>query len=133
MANIESLSEKVEGAHELSTSLHGMLMSLAKRVTVIENERARDKENRYMDTMIEELNRRVGDLSSDVRDKRICISGIKEVKNESPKKAVVRVLKELAQKYSNPTPTESKRADPIISESDIDIAYRTGKKIGKNP
>lgn len=131
--NMENLTEKLEGIQELNTSLHDMLIALAKRVVVMEKEREREKENRYTDTMIEELKRQIADLASEVRDKRICISGIKEVKNETPKRAVVRVLNELSSKYENPTPSQSKKNRPIISEDDIDIAYRTGKKIGKSP
>lgn len=131
--NIESISDKLEGANELNAKLQDMLVSLAKRVANLEEERVRDKENCYVDSKIGDLTRQVGELASDVRDKRICISGIKEVKNESPKKAVVRTLKELATKYNNPTPAQAKKIQPIISEEDIDIAYRTGKKIGKNP
>lgn len=133
ISNIESTTEKLEGNQEMNANLHDMLINLAKRVVTLEKELAREKENRYTDTMIEELSRRIGDLATDVRDKRICISGIKEVKHESPKKAVVRVLNELSTKYDNPTPALAKKVKPLITEEDIDIAYRTGKKIGKNP
>lgn len=131
--NIESTTEKLEGNQEVNANLHDMLINLAKRVVVLEKDLARAKENRYTDTMIEELTRRIGDLASDVRDKRICISGIKEAKHESPKKAVVRVLNELSKKYDNPTPSQTKKTKPMIVDEDIDIAYRSGKKIGKNP
>lgn len=133
LASMEGASEKSESAYELSSKLHDMLISLAKRVVSLEKEIAREKENRYNETQIEDLNRRMFDLTSDVRNKRICISGIKESKNETPRKAVVRTLKQLSTKHNNPTPSQAKSFQPIITDDDIDIAYRTGKKFGSKP
>lgn len=133
LVSVESACEKSESAYELSSNLHDILISLAKRVVFLEEERIREKENRYQESQIEDLNRRMFDLTSEVRDKRICISGIKEAKNESPRKAVVRTLKQLSTKHNNPTPSQAKHSQPIITDDDIDIAYRTGKKIGSKP
>lgn len=77
---------------------------------------------------MDELERQLLDLAMEQRDKRISISGIKDSGNETPKKTVVRTVR-----YDNPTPAQAANHKTFISEDDIDIAYRTGRKIGKIP
>lgn len=123
----------VESTTETNSGLHDMLVTLAKRVASLEDQRIKDEENQYLRSRVDELERLCYDTAMELRDKRICISGIKEVNNESPKKAAVRTLNQLASKYANPTPSQASKHQSIIKEDDIDIAYRSGKRIGKNP
>lgn len=147
MENIETVQEgfsgrlqdfkdrvgNVENIAESNSGLHDLIIALAKRVVRLEEYRTKEEENQYLRSRVEELERQFFDVATELRDKRICISGIKDTGNESPKKAVVRTLNQLANKHDNPTPAQSSKHQNFIQADDIDIAYRTGKKIGKNP
>lgn len=131
LGNLESLEEKLEGALQSNAGLHDMIMALCKRVVRPEKATTQDEENQYLKTLVQDLSRQLCDLATKLRDKRFCISGIQELADESPQKAVVRILNQLSTKYSNPNPSQASKFQSIIKMEDIDIAYRTGKKIGK--
>lgn len=122
LGNVESISESNSGIRD-------MVVALAKRIVVLEDYRIKEEENQYLRSRVDELERQVLDHATELRDKRISISGIKDTGNESLKKAVVRTLNQLAAKYDNPTPSQAAKHKAFINEDDIDIAYRTGKKI----